>query len=75
MRRYKGLKTCSIVMLIQTAPGKFMPTQVEDARHDHLSLETGDFNGDGVTDFAVSTFLRSGGEKPDLILWRNESQK
>lgn len=67
------LDLSSVVMLTQTEPGKFEPSKVEGRSHHHISLEIGDFNGDQRTDIAVGTFLREGGENPDLIMWWNES--
>ncbi|MFK8111377.1 MAG: FG-GAP repeat domain-containing protein [Rubripirellula sp.] len=63
--------TSSVVMLVQTAPGQFTPTKIEGREHHHISLAIGDFNEDDKPDFAVGTFLRTGGDRPDLILWTN----
>ncbi len=63
----------SVVMLMQTSPGVFERTMVEGRSHQHLSLETGDFDKDGTVDFAVGNFLREGGlDQPDLTIWWNE---
>lgn len=62
----------SVVMLEQTSPGQFKRTKIEDAFHRHISLEGGDFDGDGKVDLAVGTFLRtSGADQPDLKIWWN----
>lgn len=73
-RKLESLDTSSVVMLLQTSPGEFQRTKIEGQTHHHISLETGDFNGDGKVDIAVGTFLREGGlDQPDLIIWWNES--
>ncbi len=69
----KSVDTSSVVMLLQTNPGEFKRTKVEGGTHQHISLETGDFNKDGKTDFAVGNFLRETGiDQPDLVVWWNQ---
>lgn len=69
----KSVDTSSVVMLLQTSPGEFERTKVEGGTHQHISLETGDFNKDGKTDFAVGNFLREkGNDQADLIIWWNQ---
>lgn len=69
--------TSSVVMLMQTAKGKFRRTRVETAAHQHIALETGDFDNNGHLDFAVGNFLRADlarpadAGQPDLVLWWN----
>jgi hypothetical protein len=72
--KLSSMDSSSVVMLIQTSPGQFEPTKVEGRTHQHISLETGDFNDNGKIDFAVGNFLRERGhDQPDLIVWWNES--
>ncbi len=72
--QYGSIDLSSIMMLIQTSPGKFERVKVEGDAHDHISIETGDFDDNGTLDFAAGNFLRSGGsERPDLTIWWNES--
>ncbi len=73
-RQLKSQDVASVVMLIQTSPGEFERTKVESQMHQHISLEPGDFNGDGKLDFAVGNFLREIPQSaPDLVIWWNES--
>ena len=75
-----GQNTSSVVMLMQTADGEFQKTRVETAAHQHISLETGDFDGNGRLDFAVGNFLRANAVRPadvgqpDLVVWWNRPQ-
>ena len=70
------LNTSSIVMLQQVAPGTFEATQVEGRRHQHISVEVEDFDGNGTPDFAVGNYLRMhGADQPDVILWMNRTAK
>ena len=65
-----GRPTSSVVFLQQGPDGEFRPSQVEAKTPRHLSVEAGDFDADGKMDFAVGTFLRSGGtDQPDLLIW------
>jgi len=70
--RLNAVDSSSVVMLQQTSPGTFTRTKVEGKLHQHISLETGDFDDDGKLDFAVGNFLREGPvDQPDLIIWWN----
>ncbi|MGI9469952.1 MAG: FG-GAP repeat domain-containing protein, partial [Rubripirellula sp.] len=72
--RLSKFNTSSVVLLTQTSPGTFERTQVEGRTHQHISVEVGDFDGDGLSDFAVGNFLRSrGADLPDVTLWMNHS--
>ena len=66
------LETSSVVMLEQTTPGVFVPTQVVGDSYEQLTVEAGDFNADGKVDFAIGTFHRENGERPDLTIWWND---
>lgn len=67
------LDTSSVVLMLQTEPGRFEPTQIEAKSHNHLALQADDFDNDGDIDIAVGTYRRDGGaELPDMILWWNE---
>ena len=66
--------TPSVVMLIQDSPGQFVPTKIEVGDHTHLSVESGDFNDDEKTDFAIGAFHRQeAADRPDVVMWLNES--
>lgn len=70
------LNTSSVVLLSQTSPGNFEPSQIEGRQHQHLSVEVDDFDGNGATDFAIGNFRRSGSsDQPDLKLWMNRSPR
>ncbi|WP_442510014.1 FG-GAP repeat domain-containing protein [Novipirellula sp. SH528] len=70
-----AVDSSSIVLLVQTAKGEFKPTKVEAKSHQHLALETSDFDGDGKLDVVVGNFLRNGPkDQPDLILLYNASE-
>ncbi|MGB7347592.1 MAG: VCBS repeat-containing protein [Pirellulaceae bacterium] len=67
--------TSSVLLLTQEEPGVFRRSFLEKGRHHHISLESGDFNGDGKIDVAVGTFLRNGSpDQPDLVVWMNEHE-
>ncbi|WP_367302553.1 FG-GAP repeat domain-containing protein [Allorhodopirellula heiligendammensis] len=66
----------SLMLLLQTEPGQFEPSKIESGHYDHISLEVGDFDGDGTVDIAVGNFLRQGSaETPDLTIWWNHPQQ
>ncbi|MEO1529608.1 MAG: VCBS repeat-containing protein [Planctomycetota bacterium] len=68
------METSSVILLEQTRPGTFEPTEVVGDSYEQLTVEAGDFDQDGHVDFAVGTFMRSAGERPDLTIWWNESE-
>ncbi|GAA5507811.1 VCBS repeat-containing protein [Novipirellula caenicola] len=77
-KQVDAVDSSSIVLLLQTAKGEFEPTKVEAKSHQHLALETADFDGNGKLDVAVGNFLRNGPkdqrnqpDQPDLILLFN----
>lgn len=71
----KQVDSSSVVMLLQTSPGKFERTKVEGRLHQHINLEVGDFDADGKVDIAVGNYFRNEGfDQPDLLVWWNESE-
>lgn len=66
----------SLMLLTQTEPGNFEPTQLESGLYNHISLVLDDFDEDGRTDMAVGNFFRMGSpETPDLQIWWNGSER
>lgn len=66
-----------IVLLTQQDDGQFTPARLPGRGHDHLSVEKGDFNGDGKPDFAIGNFFRgvTGPEilkEPELLIWESK---
>jgi len=58
----------SLVWLEQTTPGKFVRHTLEMAGH-HVSLDVGDYNGDGRPDILVGNFRSEG---PAMVeIWEN----
>lgn len=73
-KQFERFEMASIVMLVQTEPGVFQPTTVQQKVHQHASIEVDDFDGDGKTDFAISNLLRTAkGNEPDVVIWWNQS--
>ena len=71
-KQMDAVDASSIVLLIQESKGKFRPTQIEAKSHQHLALETGDFDADGKLDLATGNFLRNNnGPSPALLLRLN----
>ncbi|QDT09526.1 FG-GAP repeat domain-containing protein [Stieleria marina] len=72
----KGRDTSSVVLLRQQPKFKFSPFQIEAKTHQHLSVESGDFDDDGDLDIAVGNFLREGSPQlSDLKIWWNTAEK
>ncbi|MCG8653587.1 MAG: VCBS repeat-containing protein, partial [Pirellulales bacterium] len=74
VQQIRSHDTTSVVLLTQTEPGVFRRSKLEGRLHQHISLETADFNQDGKVDIAVGNFLRQrGADQPELVIWWNES--
>jgi len=66
----------SIVWLEQTGPGRFARHVIEQAACHHVTLEAGDFDGDGDVDLVTGNFDTSPGRLlPALTWWRNDSPR
>ncbi len=67
-----------IVMLTRQDDGSFTPSRLPARGHDHLSVEKGDFNGDGKPDFAIGNFFREVRNpsallnEPELLIWESK---
>lgn len=62
----------SLILLEQTAPGRFERHAITQGEFNHASLEVADFDGDGRADVAAGIFLRhSQPSQPRVIVWWN----
>ncbi len=63
----------SLVLFEQVSPGQFQRTWIEQSQCHHGSIASGDFDGDGKVDLAVSNFFRDNETgQPDFLIWWNK---
>ncbi len=78
-REQERVEIESIVLLEQTAPGRFSSRCLESQHCDHASLAFGDFDLDGDIDWATGNyeFEQTGQSKPPIWshVWMNETMR
>ena len=53
----RAMKLDAIIMLEQTAPGKFARHAIETSTCDHATCDLGDYDGDGTIDIVTGNFI------------------
>jgi hypothetical protein len=71
------LQLDSIVLLEQTAPGKFVRHSLETVACDHFTCAVGDLYGDGVSHLVTGSFHFSdeGKTGPAITIWENRGRR
>jgi hypothetical protein len=72
-RQREELRLDSVILLEQTAPGKFVRYSLETGSCDHVTCAAGDWNGDGKIHLAIGNLtLTSANRTTDSVtLWKN----
>jgi hypothetical protein len=65
------LKLDSVLLLEQTAPGRFVPHTLETSTCDHPTCALGDVDGDGRVDLVTGNFVRKDRKAEAVVIWRN----
>jgi hypothetical protein len=73
----ESLNLDSIVMLEQTAPGKFMRHSLEKGKNDHCTCAVGDLYGDGQLHLVTGNLLFAESEplRDAVEIWENQGRK
>jgi hypothetical protein len=72
------LQLDSIILLQQTAPGKFVRHSLEKSRCDHVTCALGDLNGDGRIHLVTGNFFLKEATQPQaeaVTIWQNLGRK
>ena len=67
----------SVILLEQTAPGKFTRHSLETGSCDHVTCAAGAWNGDGKTHLVTGnlTLTRANRVTDSIMLWKNLGQR